>query len=135
MSDAGGPGSHVLYQDFVAKAGNATLSFALFIGNRADRFATPNSLDFALTSQVPAQTWNQQARVDILKVNSNPLIISDPFSVVAGDVLATFFQTAVGDPLVSGYTTFTSDISALLTANSGQTLRLRFAETDNLAPF
>ena len=131
MSDAFGPGSHVLYQDFMATAGNATLSFALFIGNRADRFATPNGLDFALTSQVAGQTMNQQARVDILKVKVN----SDPFSVDPGDVLATFFQTKVDDPLVSGYTTFTSDISALLTANSGQTLRLRFAETDNLAPF
>src|SRR5215472_7477796 len=49
MTDAAGPGSHVLYQDFTATAGSAALSFALFIGNRADRFATPNpaSLDFS----------------------------------------------------------------------------------------
>ena len=124
MTDAGGPGSHVLYQDFVATpAANATLSFAIFIGNRADRFATPAFLDFS----TPA--LNQQARVDILATGA------DPFSVAAADILFTLFQTQVGDALVSGYNTITSDITALLAAHSGQTLRLRFAETDNLAPF
>jgi hypothetical protein len=40
MSDSGlgGPGTHVLYQDFVASAVGATLSFELFIGNRANDF-------------------------------------------------------------------------------------------------
>ena len=38
MTDAQGPGSHVLYQDFVVSASSATLSFDLFIGNRADAF-------------------------------------------------------------------------------------------------
>ncbi len=123
MTDAGGPGSHVLYQDFVASAANATLSFDLFIGNRSDRFATPAFLDFS----TPA--INQQARVDILAAGA------DPFSVAAADVLLTLYQTQVGDALVSGYTTITSDISALLAAHSGQNLRLRFAETDNLAQF
>src|SRR6266446_7906640 len=75
MTDADGPGSHVLYQDFAATAGGAALSFALFIGNRADRFVTPASLDFI----TPA--LNQQARVDILKNTT------DPFSVAATDVL------------------------------------------------
>ena len=45
MSDGAAPGAHVLYQDFVATPGSQTLSFDLFIGNRADRFATPASLD------------------------------------------------------------------------------------------
>src|SRR5439155_15827261 len=76
MTDAAGPGSHVLYQDFVATADAAALRFALFIGNRADRFATPLSLDFS------TPTLNQQARVDILKSTA------DPFSVAAADVLA-----------------------------------------------
>ena len=66
MTDAPGPGSHVLYQDFVATPDAAALSFALFIGNRADQFATPPSLDFS------TPTLNQQARVDILK-NGNCL--------------------------------------------------------------
>ena len=125
MTDAQGPGSHVLYQDFAATPGGATLSFALFIGNRADQFATPTppSLDFS----TPA--LNQQARVDMLKS------AADPFSVAAGDVLLNLYQTKPGDPLVSGYNTIMTDISALLAAHVGETLRLRFAESDNIFMF
>lgn len=119
MSDAIGPGAHVLYQDFVASAGPATLSFQLFIGNRANFFATPATLDFSIAA------INQQARVDILKSGA------DPFSVAAADILLTLFATKVGDDLISGYDTVSADISALLAAHDGQTLRLRFAETDN----
>lgn len=128
MSDGGGPGAHVLYQDFVAAAATATLRFDLFIGNRNDRFYSPNSLAFDLTSQTGANTLNQQVRVDILAGGA------DPFSVAAGDVLLSLVASLPGDPLVSGYTTVSTDISALLAAHDGQTLRLRFAETDNLAP-
>ena len=123
MTDADGPGSHVLYQDLVATADAAALRFALFIGNRASLFATPASLDFS------TPTLNQQARVDILK-NA-----SDPFSVTATDVLLNLYQTKMGDPLISGYNTITTDISALLAAHAGETLRLRFAETDNVFTF
>ena len=131
MTDAQGPGSHVLYQDFVVPLGSAMLSFDLFIGNRADRFAIPpsGSLAFDLTSQTGSETWNQQARVDIMKSGS------DPFSVAAADVLQNLYQTQVVDPLVSGYTTITRDLSALFAAHAGETLRLRFAETDNLYIF
>lgn len=120
MSDAGAPGSHVLYQDFVASAGNATLSFQLFIGNRADAFYTPATLDFSTPE------LNQQARVDILTTSA------DPFSVMAADILMTLYQTNIGDALVDGYFTVSQDISALLAAHSGETLRLRFAEVDNV---
>lgn len=127
MSDAEGPGSHVLYQDFVVPAslGSAVLTFDLFIGNRADDFYTPSpaSLDFS----TPA--LNQQARVDILRAGT------DPFSVLSSDVLLNLLQTSPGDLLVSGYTSFSTDLTALLTANAGQTLRLRFAETDNVFTF
>src|SRR4029079_19814281 len=61
MTDALGPGSHILYQDFIVPSPNATLSFSLFVGNRANMFATPATLDFS----TPA--LNQQARVDILR--------------------------------------------------------------------
>jgi hypothetical protein len=37
--------------------------------------------------------------------------------------------------LVSGYTTMTFDLTSLFNANAGKTLRLRFAETDNLFNF
>jgi hypothetical protein len=120
MTDAFGPGSHVLYQDFVVPTGSAHLSFSLFIGNRANSFFTPASLDFS----TPA--LNQQARVDILKAGT------DPFSVAASDVLLNVYQTHVGDPIVSGYNTLNFDLSSLFSANTGQTLRLRFAETDNV---
>jgi len=128
MSDGAAPGAHVLYQDFVATPGSQTLSFDLFIGNRADRFATPASLDFALTSPNGAQTLNQQVRVDLLRAGA------DPFSVAAADVLLSLYASQVGDPLVSGYRTFASEVGAVLAAHTGELLRLRFAETDNVAP-
>lgn len=122
MTDSVGPGSHVLYQDFLVPVlvPGATLQFSIFINNGAAAFSTPNSLDFATTA------LNQQVRVDILAGGS------DPFSTAAGDVLFTAFQSAAADPLVSGYTTFTLDVTALLAARTGQTLRLRFAEVDNV---
>lgn len=123
MSDAQGPGSHVLYQDFAVPSGvsNAVLAFDLFIGNRAVAFFTPSpeTLDFS----TPA--LNQQARVDVLRAGT------DPFSVAASDVLLNLAQTNPGDPLVSGYVSHTTDLSALLAAHAGETLRLRFAETDD----
>ena len=123
MTDAFGPGSHVLYQDFLVPAEGALLSFSLFIGNRADRFATPATLDFS----TPA--LNQQARIDILRAGT------DPFTVAAADILLNLYRTQVGDPLVSGYNTLNFDLTSLFSANAGQTLRLRFAETDNLSAF
>ena len=127
MTDAQGPGAHVLYQDFsVPTADAGTLSFALFIGNRDTDFFTPSStvgLDFS----TPA--LNQQARVDIIKSTA------DPFSVAAADVLLNLYQTNPGDPLISGYDTITTDITTLLAAHVGEILRLRFAETDNVFTF
>ncbi len=125
MTDAEGPGAHVLFQDFLVPAtvSAATLTFDLFVGNRASAFFTPNTLAF------DTPTLNQQARVDILGATA------DPFSVSAADVLLNVFGTSVGSPLISGFTTHSSDIAALLGAHAGDTLRLRFAETDNVNIF
>lgn len=128
MTDAQGPGSHLLYQDFMVPSVpivSAQLRFDLFVGNRATAFFAPNpaSLDFS----TPA--LNQQARVDILSGATNP------FSVSAADVLFNAFQTAPGNPLVSGYNTINLDVTALIAANSGNMLRLRFAEVDNVSMF
>ena len=125
MTDAQGPGSHVLYQDFIipAPVTNTFLSFELFIGNRADAFFVADHLDFGTPD------LNQQARVDIL------LASADPFSTLPGDVLLNVFQTEVGDPLVSGYTQQSVDVTALLNANLNTPLRLRFAEVDNVFLF
>ncbi len=125
MTDAQGPGSHVLYQDVVVPAlvPSATLSFDLFVGNRANAFFTPATLDFA------TPTLNQQARVDILTT------AAVPFSVGASDVLLNAFKTNAGDPLVSGYTHYTMDVTSLLNAHLSQTLRVRFSEVDNVFTF
>jgi len=127
MSDAQGPGSHVLYQDFIVPSvvTSAVLTFDLFVGNRAASFFTPSpeSLDFS------TPVLNQQARVDLLRAGT------DPFSVDASDLLLNLIQTNPGDPLVSGYTSHSTDLSALLAAHAGETLRLRFAEADNVFTF
>ena len=122
MTDAQAPGSHILYQDFTVPMtlGVTTLSFDLFIRNHASAFFSPNTLDFA----TPA--LNQQFRVDIITTSANP------FSVTVGDVLFTVYQTQPGNALVSGYTTITADLTALFAAHPGETLRLRFAEVDNV---
>jgi hypothetical protein len=130
MADAGGPGSHVLFQDFIAPAssGPTFLSFDLFIGNRADDFRSPDTLDFNAIVDF-AGVLNQQARVDLLHG------LTDPFSVSPTDVVLKVFQTQPGDALVSGYTHFSVDITSLLNANANTGLRLRFAEVDNVFTF
>jgi hypothetical protein len=126
MTDAEGPGSHVLYQDFVVPAllpAPFIASFSLFLNNGAPDFFVADHLDFA----TPA--LNQQARVDIMTTTA------DPFSVAPGDVLQNLYQSRPGDPLVAGYTTFQTGVTAVLQAHAGQTLRLRFAEVDNVFTF
>ncbi len=127
MTDAFGPGSHLLYQDFVVPnvVTATSIRFSLFLnnGNDAPDYFMPAHLDFATPD------LNQQARVDIMTTTA------DPFSVASSDVLQNLFQTNPGDTLVSGYNNFVVDITALLQAHQGETLRLRFAEVDNVAPF
>lgn len=125
MTDAEGPGSHVLYQDFVVPTmlPGAVVRFSLFINNGAPDFYTPDHLDFATPD------LNQQARVDLMTTTA------DPFSTAAGDVLQNLFMTQAGDALVSGYTHFQVDVTSVLRAHAGDTLRLRVAETDNVFTF
>ncbi len=128
MTDAGAGGSHVLYQDFVVPNAvtSASVGFSLFLNNTADAYFFPANLDWAATNQTGGQILNQQARVDLVTTSA------DAFSVAAGDVLLNLFQTNAQTPLVTGYNPFLIDITALLQAHAGQTLRLRFAETDNI---
>jgi hypothetical protein len=119
MTDQGGGGSHVLYQDIAVPANGGTLVFDLFINNQAGAFSVPSpaSLDFTV---VP----NQQFRADLISTTAAD------FDVGAG-VLANIYQTLAGDPLTSGYTTISFDLGAF----AGQTVRLRFAEVDNQSFF
>src|SRR3954453_22327032 len=127
MTDALGPGSHVLYQDFTFSSAvdNAVLSFSLFVGNRAGAFYLPASgtLDFSVAA------FNQQARVDLLLGSANP------FSVAGSDVLLNAFQTSPGSAAVSGYTSFSVPVTSILNSHLNTPLRLRFAETDNVSNF
>jgi hypothetical protein len=127
MTDAETAGSHVLYQDFVVPAflGPAVLSFYLYLGNRHTTFFTPEPPTLAFD----APGLNQQARVDLL------LVGPDPFSVDESDVLIPLFQTNPELPRVSGYTPYSHDITEVLAAAAGQTLRLRFAEANSEPTF
>jgi hypothetical protein len=115
MSSQFGPGAHSISQDITLPPhGNGQLTFRLFIGNRAGAFFSPATLAFNTGA-------NQQFRMDIM----NPA--APPQDVGAG-VLMNVYQTQPGDPLISaGYLTISADLSAF----NGQTVRLRFAETDN----
>ena len=132
MTDSGGPGSHILYQNFVVpvSVGSATISFSLFI-NSGDIFVTKSNLNFGETNTAGVQNLNQQVRVDILRGT-----VFDPFSTVVSntDVLLNLFQTTSASPLVSGYNSIQTNVTSLFQANAGQTLRIRFAEVDNIAP-
>lgn len=122
MTDSVGPGTHVLYQDFVVPVAVpvATLRFSLYINNAASAFSTPSTLDWA------TPVLNQQARVDIMSA------AADPFSTNALDILQNVFQTTIGSSLITGYNDFSIDVTALLASHAGKTLRLRFAEADNV---
>ena len=126
MTDSQAGGSHVLYQDFIVPAGlpEGILKFDLFLGNRAGTFVTPTSAGLDWTT--PA--LNQQVRVDILRGGT------DPFSVSSADVLFNAYQSKPGDLAVSGYKTITVGLNNIFVGQVGQTMRLRFAEVDNLAP-
>jgi hypothetical protein len=122
MTDAAGPGAHVLYQDFTVPLtmSVATLSFDVYLNNHASAFFSPATLDFS------TPTLNQQFRVDVITTAANP------FSVTVADVLMSVYGTQPGNPLVAGYNSLTFDLSALFAAHPGETLRLRFAEVDNV---
>lgn len=124
MTDSIAGGSHALYQDFTIPTGvitSATVSFALSLNNAAGTYTTPAHLDWA----TPA--INQQARVDLLTSSAGT------FSVVAADVIQNLFQTTASTPaMTGGYTNFNIDITAALQGREGQSVRLRFAEVDNV---
>ena len=115
MTDQIGPGAYALYQDIAIPVDAASVSFSaqILIDNKASDFATPATLDYTVSP-------NQQFRVDILDPAAGP-------QDLGAAVLENLFLTNPGDPLLQPYQTITADLSAY----AGQTIRLRFAETDN----
>jgi hypothetical protein len=114
MTDAGGAGSHALLQSFTVAPGFlTTLSFNLFVGNRA-AFFNPASLDF---NTIP----NQQVRIDIL-TGATTAANAFSLSAVADNVLDPTADTAA-------YVPYSFDITSVVGA--GGTFTLRFAEVDN----
>lgn len=113
-------GTHIISQVItLPENGNARLSFRLFIGNRAGDFFSPPTLSFFRSY------YQQQFRMDIMDPTA------DIMDVEAG-VLLNVYQTQPGDAAVSaGYLTVTADLSDF----DGKSVRLRFAESDNLLFF
>ncbi len=118
----GGPGTHILYQD-VALEPFYTHQLSLLVYYRSEApLATP-SPETLEAGGLPSE--NQQYRIDVMKPTA-PITSVNP-----SDILATAFATSTGSPQELGPTTYTVN----LTAFAGQTVRLRFAEVDNLGFF
>jgi|GEM_PF-2176071 len=118
MTNMSYKGSHVLYQDVAIPAvgGKVTLAYDLFISSLRS-YATQPTLDYLV---IP----NAQFRADIM----------DPSAAVddtGSGVLMNFYQSNAGDPLYLQYDRHTVDVSRF----AGRTIRLRFAEADNVDCF
>lgn len=117
ITDQGGGGTHVLYQDVVLPASRtATLRVTVYLSNHAADYVIAPTAGLAFD----AGEENQQFRVDVM----------DPAAAVTdvgAGVLLNVFRTQPGDSLVTGYRTLTTD----LTPFAGQTVRIRFSEVDN----
>jgi hypothetical protein len=118
VTDQTGEGSHVLYQDITLRNTplcQDRLQFTIYYNNQALVFYNPATLDFTAAP-------NQQYRVDIMRPGS------PDFSVAPGDVLANVFQTTPSSPAVMAPTTMSVSVAKW----AGQTIRVRFAEVDDL---
>lgn len=132
MTDAVAGGSHVLYQDILVPAivsPGTLIAFSLYLDNGAETYFNPGNLDWAMTNTNGQLNLNQQARIDLMTTTA------DPFSTSTADILQNLFQTDGTTPSTLGYSSFQFDITAVLQAHAGQTIRLRFAEADNISFF
>jgi hypothetical protein len=115
VTDQGGPGLHVLYQDLTLPPGFSRYQLSLLAYYHVDApIASPGTLDFTGPD-------NEQYRIEVMRPGA-PLD-----SLASGDILATVFRTVTGDPEILSPTRRTADLSAL----AGQSVRLRLAEVDN----
>jgi CubicO group peptidase (beta-lactamase class C family) len=116
VTDMNGPGTRILYRDLKLD-GRFTLHLSVFYAG-VGGFSSPPTLAYE-TPQA-----NQQFRIDLV----DPSAPID--SVGKTDVLVNVFQTSPGDPDTSEPTPVSIDLSRW----AGQTVRLRFAGTDNQGP-
>jgi hypothetical protein len=109
-------GSHILYQDIAIPhdAGTVTLSFDLFLFSES-RYHAAADLDYHGPE-------NTQFRVDIMDPTA-------PVTDVGSGVWLPLYQSRTGDSQYAPYHTYIYDISAF----AGKTIRLRFAEVDNVS--
>jgi hypothetical protein len=124
ISDQGGQGTHVLYQDIALEPYYAhKLSLTAYYHTYAPiAIPTPDTLNFTGgPSETTFEQPNQQYRIDVMKPTA-PILSINP-----ADILATVFATKVGSPEEMAPTQLTADLSAF----AGQTVRLRFVEVDN----
>jgi D-alanyl-D-alanine carboxypeptidase len=117
-TDTNGPGAHILYRD-VRLDGEVMLHATVFYGS-----ANPISAPETFAHDRPNEE-NQQFRIDLL----DPTAPIDSFT--DGDILATLFRTADGDPASLAPTAVSLDLGPW----AGQTIRIRLAKADNLGPF
>lgn len=117
-------GSHILYQDVALEPYYShQLSLIAYYRTEGPMVTPqPNTLSSGNNEKGPPE--NEQYRIDIM----NPAAPID--SVDPANILATLLATKTGDPSELGPTTFSAD----LTPFAGQTVRLRLAEVDNIAP-
>jgi hypothetical protein len=116
LTDQGGGGAYALTQSFTVGAGfNGVLSFDLFAN------------DYAGTTIVGPLTHTggavEFATVDLLTGGA------DPFSTAPADVLQNFYSGSDAGANPNPFTTYTFDISNILSA--GGTFQIRFGEADN----
>jgi hypothetical protein len=120
------PSSNVLYQDVDLKA-NRDHKLIVWVAYKckAEDFATPDSLDIGPVDPPKRRGTsvdNEQFRIDVMDPEA-PVR-----SVESGDVLKSVFRTEVGDPRHRRW----FKVHANLSSFAGETVRLRFAEVDNL---
>jgi hypothetical protein len=109
-------GSRILYRD-VKLAARSELRFTLF-------YRSVEPLTSSQTLDHLAPFANVQFRVDVMDPRA-PLE-----SLAPSNILATVFRTTPGDDLEAGPRRVTFDLSPW----AGQTVRLRFAQVDNVGP-
>jgi hypothetical protein len=118
----GGPGQHILYQDVSLEPYFSHQLTLVAYYDSANTLVTPQPNTLSPGESEGGPPENQQYRIDVMK----PTAAIE--SVETGDILATVFATKSGDPTSMAPTTFTADLSPF----AGQTVRLRFAEVDNI---